>query len=393
MKSSLPPASRRMAEVQSPIIPVVGEWIRQTPGCISLGQGVAFYGPPPQALERARAFGDQPDCHKYGSVQGQPELLKLIGAKLVSENGLDLDGRRVVVTAGANMAFLNALFAIADPGDEVILPTPFYFNQEMAIRMLGCTPVCVPTDAAYQPDPECIRAALTPRTRAVVTVSPNNPSGAVYPEAVLRAINALCAERGIYHICDEAYEYFTYGDARHYSPGAAARSQAHTISLYSLSKAYGFASWRIGYMVFPEHLHEAVLKAQDTNLICATRIAQEAAMGALEAGPGYARSHLASLEQTRDQILAALHHVNDLCRVTPTQGAFYLMLEVDTDLSSERLAEKLVREHGVAVIPGAAFGLCDRCCFRISYGALRPETAVEGVRRLVDGLRRTQGLS
>lgn len=383
--------SRRMAEIQAPIIPVVADWLRQCPEAISLGQGVAFYGPPEAALARAWAFGQNVDEHKYGPVQGQPALLALIRAKLAAENGMDLAGRQVVVTAGANMAFLNALFAITDPGDEVILPLPYYFNQEMAIRMVGCTPVLVSTDGDYQLVLESIRAAVTPRTRAVVTISPNNPTGAVYSEGDLTAVNALCRERGIYHICDEAYENFLYGQARHFSAGSLADSTGHTISLYSLSKAYGFASWRIGYMVVPEHLYPAVLKAQDTNLICASRIAQEAAVGALEMGSAYCRRHLQTLDGVRRAVLGELRALRGCCRVPVTDGAFYLLLKLDAPLDAMAAAEQLVREHGVAVIPGNAFGLEQGCYLRLSYGALLPETAVEGARRLVKGVLALSG--
>ena len=120
--------------------------------------------------------------------------------------------------------------------------------------MAGCVPVFVKTNSEYQLQPEAIRQAITPRTRAMVTVSPNNPSGAMYPEAVLREVNAVCCEHGVYHVHDEAYEYFAFGETAHFSPGSIAGAAPHTISLFSLSKAYGFASWRIGYMVTPQPL-------------------------------------------------------------------------------------------------------------------------------------------
>jgi aspartate/methionine/tyrosine aminotransferase len=150
----------------------------------------------------------------------------------------------------------------------------------MAVRMLNCVPVTVLTDDNFQLQLESLRSAITDKTRAIVTVSPNNPSGAVYPEATLRAVNQLCKEQGLYHISDEAYEYFTYGDATHFSPASILEAESHTISLFSLSKAYGFASWRIGYLVFPEALLPSMLKVQDTNLICPPLITQYAAMGA-----------------------------------------------------------------------------------------------------------------
>jgi len=396
------PESRRLAGVQTPIIPVVADWIRQCPGTISLGQGVVSYGPPRDALERVRAFGESLDDHKYKPVVGLPELLEAFGQKLTRENGIATGAgagpgaganseTALVVTAGGNMGFMNAVLAILDPGDEIILPTPYYFNHEMAVTMANGRVVLVPTDGNYQLDPERIAAAITPRTRAVVTVSPNNPTGAVYPESTLRAINELCGRRGLYHIHDEAYEYFVYDGARHFSPGSIPGAAAHTISLYSLSKAYGFASWRIGCMVIPAGLLEAVRKIQDTILICAPVISQVAAVGALTVGKPYCDEHLRVLAGTRTMVLKALSSLGTLCTVPCADGAFYFLLRLQTKHPSLALAERLVREHRVAVIPGTAFGLDDNdgrgCYLRVAYGALQPATVAEGVGRLVTGLK------
>ena len=142
--------SHRMQSVQTPIIPVVGELIRANPGTISLGQGVAYYGPPPEAGQYLQKFWSDPQNHKYKLVQGIPELLEAIEKKLAAENGIRLGAdQRIVVTAGANMGFVNAVLAITDPGDEIILNLPYYFNHEMAIAMADCRTVCVPTDENY----------------------------------------------------------------------------------------------------------------------------------------------------------------------------------------------------------------------------------------------------
>ena len=384
-------ASQRMSAIQEPVIPVVRELTRLHPGTLSLGQGVSFFGPPPEALARAQAFGRDPEHHKYTPVQGLETLRTRIGEKLVLENRIPLAGREILVTAGGNMAFLNALFAIADPGDEVILPLPYYFNQEMALRMLNCRPVTVPTDDSYQLDLARIERAITERTRAVVTISPNNPTGAVYPKETLRQLNHLCRERGIYHISDEAYENFLFEGASHFSPASIPGSEDHTISLYSLSKAYGFASWRIGYMVVPAHLFSSILKAQDTNLICPPAISQHAALGALEAGSAYCRRHLDTLGRVRDIVLGELQGLEDLCDVPRSQGAFYFFLRVKTELEAMTLVERLIREHRVAAIPGNAFGVDGACTLRVSYGALTEDTAREGTRSLVRGLRSLLG--
>jgi len=377
-----------MEAVQSPIIPIVRDLIEANPGTISLGQGVVGYGPPPQALDRAAHFPSDPESHKYAPVPGHPPLLEMLRNKLRSENGIPVESEReLLVTAGANMAFVNAVLAIADPGDEIILLRPYYFNYDMAVAMAGCRPVFVPTDEDYQPDLDRIRAAIGPHTRAVVTISPNNPTGAVYPEKTLREIGFLCRERGLYHIHDEAYEYFTYGAVRHFSPGSVPQSAEHTISIFSLSKTYGFASWRVGYMVIPAHLFEAIRKIQDTILICAPVISQEAAVGALEAGGTYCRDRLPRIEAAREIMLRAFAGIEDLVAVPRADGAFYFLLRVKTHLQDMQIVKRLIREFRVAAIPGGAFGVEDGCRLRVSYGSLNRETAQEGAARLVRGLK------
>jgi aspartate/methionine/tyrosine aminotransferase len=381
--------SSRLQAVQTPVIPVVGALVRDHPGTISLGQGVVNYGPPPECRPAVDAFFSSPANHKYKLVDGIPALRDLIITKLERENHVRVDGQNaLVITAGANMAFLNALLAIADPGDEIILQTPYYFNHEMAVTMANCRAVCVPTDENFQLQVNRIQDAITDRTRAVVTISPNNPTGAVYPESNLRRVNRLCRDAGVYHIHDEAYEYFVHGATPHFSPGSIPDSEAHTISIYSLSKAYGFASWRVGYQVIPTGLLEAVKKIQDTNIICPPVVSQFAAEAALRVGRTYCEPHLDSLRHTRELVSEELAHIADICETAPADGAFYFFLRLRTDLSPMKIVETLVRNHQVAAIPGDAFGYADGCAIRISYGALTPEVATEGILRLTSGLRK-----
>lgn len=375
---------RRMLDVQTPVIPVVGRWIAETPGTISLGQGIVSWGPPPEAMEALRAFPIDPLDHRYGPVEGLPPLVDLLSQKLAHENGITPHGNRIFVTAGGNLAFMNAMLAITDPGDEIILPVPYYFNHEMAIVMAGCTPVPVATDSRYQLDLDALAAAITPRTRAIVTVSPNNPSGALYPEEAQRAVNALCRDRGLYHVNDEVYEYFVYDGASHFSPASIDGAEAWTISLYSLSKAYGMASWRVGYMVVPEALWEAVNKIQDTILICAPHMVQEAAVAALKVGRAWTRPRLEPLARMRDRARTTLSAVAEVPRA---DGAFYYLIKADTSLDPMSACERLIREHRVAVIPGSAFGVTEGCTLRVSFGALEEATASEGLDRLAAGLR------
>ena len=292
----------------------------------------------------------------------------------------------VLVSAGANMAFFNTILTFTDPGDEIILLSPYYFNYEMAVKIIGCKPVIVPTDRAWQPNLDFIKAKITAKTKAVVTISPNNPTGAVYTEAVLRKINTLCKENNLYHISDEAYEYFTYDGCKHFSPGSIADSEKHTISIYSLSKAYGMAGWRIGYVVLPDHLANSYNKVQDTDLICPPVISQYAAINALKVGVGYCKGYLREVEEIRNMFIDRLKLFSSKISYVVPEGAIYFLLKINTDMSAFNLTEKLIKNHKVAVIPGLTFGLDDGCYIRIGFAALHKDSFEEGLGRLLNGI-------
>ena len=378
--------SRRMQGVQMPIIPWVGDLIRSTPGTISLGQGVVDYAPPAAAHEAVARFCDDPARHKYQHEEGIPELRERIATRLADENRIDTNRFSLMVTAGGNMAFLHALLAICDEGDEVVLIRPYFFNHEMAVRIIGCRPVVVAADEDCQLDAGAIEAAIGPRTRAVVTVSPNNPSGAVYSESALRAVNALCANHGLFHISDEVYEYFLFDGASHFSPGAIAGAENHTVCIYSLSKSYGFASWRVGYMLFPEPLLEAVKKIHDTNVINAPVVSQYAAVGVLDAGRRWVEERLECIAAVRRIALDALTGLGNRVTVPRADGAFYFLARVHGGGDSVDLVERLIRKHRIAVVPGTAFGMDDGCYLRVGYGAVDARTMEEGMERLAAGI-------
>ena len=388
MSIAIEKTNSRMDRVQLPLIPVVSELIRNNPGTISLGQGVVGYPPPRQAIASLQTFLAEPNNHLYQAVTGIEPLQEAIADKLARDNQIKI-GRdnAIVVTAGSNMAFMNAILAITRAGDEIILNTPYYFNHEMAVTMANCRPVLVNTDRDYQLDLNAIERSITPKTKAIVTISPNNPTGAVYPAASLKAVNDLSRDRGIYHISDEAYEYFTYDGVQHISPGAFTNSQAHTISLFSLSKAYGFASWRIGYMVIPQHLLMPIKKVQDTNLICPPVISQYAALGALQTGIDYCQQQLQEIAKVRAVVAQQLQTISRLCQIAPAKGAFYYFLKVNTDLDDLALVKQLVENYRVAVIPGSTFGMVDGCYLRVAYGSLKLTTAKVGIERLTAGLK------
>ncbi len=382
--------SSRMAAVDAPIIPAIAALVRSNPGTISLGQGVVNYGPPEDAIKALPELMGDTQLHKYQAVLGHPTLLEALAKKLETENNLQLGAESLVmVTAGSNMAFLNCVMAVGDPGDEFILPMPFYFNQEMAIRMCGCVPVTVPVNEDWSLNVEALAAAITSRTRAIITVSPNNPTGAVYSEASLTAVNKLCADNGIYHFSDEAYEYFTYDGARHFSPASLPGAARHTFSFYSMSKNYGMASWRLGYVVFPADLFDAMNKVQDTNLICASVPSQLLAVQVLTYGREWVAPKIEALAAVRENVYAALSQLGDLVQFPKTQGAFYVLMKLP-GLKAEQdplaFNRAMAQKHKVVSIPGFAFGLTntkEANYQRLSYGALQAASVSEGVERYV----------
>ncbi len=377
--------STRIEAVQTPIIPVVADLILAHPGTISLGQGVVHYLPPSSIADGINRFS-QTQSHHYEAVEGLSDLRHLVTQKLQLENNIDTDNYDTVITAGGNMGFLNAVLAICDPGDEVILLRPWYFNHEMAIGIANCRAVSVDTDSSFQPDLQAIEDAITSKTRAIVTVSPNNPTGVVYAENTLRSINEICAKHRIYHISDEAYEYFCYDGIDHFSPASLENATEHTISIYSTSKSFALANWRIGYMLIPRHLFKPVRKIQDTNLICPPVISQYAAIECLKLGGDFCLRHRRGIETVRSHLQNQLAKLSFLSH-PELEGAFYAFLQLpELDMNDMEIVAYLIQKHRVAVIPGMAFGISDRRCIRVSYGALEPKKAVAGIDRLIEGL-------
>ena len=375
----------RIESVQTPVIPTVGQWLAEHPGAISLGQGIVHYSPPAAVAAAVAEAAGAAQANRYCAVQGIPELQTQIRTKLEAENEIDLAGSAVICTAGSNMGFINALVAIADPGDEIILLAPYYFNHEMAIDIAACKSVVVSTDAQGRVDLPRLVDAITDRTRAIVTVSPCNPTGVIYPREMLLAVNELCRERGIFHISDEAYEYFVY-EGEHFSPASLPGAAEHTISLYSLSKSYGMAGWRVAYMVVPKALELAVKKTQDTNLVCPPVISQIAGVAAMKAGQAWVREQSAGFAEVRNLVVEGLRSLGDRVVVPEPKGAFYCMVYTNSSQHDMDLVHQLIRDYGVATLPGGTFGIEDRCAIRVAYGALSKDSVAAGMERLVQGL-------
>lgn len=303
---------------------------------------------------------------KYTPVQGIPELRQAISDKFARENGLTYAPDAVTVSTGGKQALFNAFFALLDAGDEVIIPAPYWVSYPEMVAFAGGVPVPVDTspENGYDLDVNAVRAALTPRTKAIVLNSPANPTGAVYPDATLRAIAELAVERGLLIVTDEMYEHIIY-DAQHVS--IARYAPEHTLTINGASKAYAMTGWRIGYAAGPLNLIRAMNAIQGQSTSNANSIAQWATVAALQDGPEsreFIERGRALFRERRDRIVRGL---NDLGLSTPLpQGAFYVMADTTSVHADELEAARLILDEArVAVVPGTDFRAPGRV--RLSY--------------------------
>jgi len=352
---------------------------------ISLGQGLPFFGPPSEVVSSISKVLSSRRSFEYTEDAGARSFRDAIADKLQKENLFKVDPQKnIIVTAGGNQAFVIASMMVTDIGDEIILPSPYYFNHKMAIELVGCHPIFVDTDENYQLDALKIFEKITEKTKAIVTISPNNPTGIVYSENTLKEINNYCRDNKIYHISDEVYEHFLFDNATHTSPAVFDINLKHTISIFSFSKSFGMGGYRIGYMVVPVALYNEGLKVQDTVGVCAPAIAQIAAEAAYRSSLGYTNRYLPTIAKTRKIFIERLKGLSYL-EMPTSKGAFYFFLKLHTKKSSWDIAKKLIEKYGVITIPGDAFGATFPS-LRLSYGNLTEFFAEEGISRLINGL-------
>ncbi len=352
---------------------------------VDFGQGVPFFGPPREAVLAAAEALDKEHGFKYSPDAGLPSLREAIARKLINENGVKADPEtNIMVTSGANQAFSNAILSVTKPGDQVIILAPYYFNHIMAVQLAGCKPVIVDTDSDYQPTVKRIGEKVSRSTRAIVLVSPNNPTGAVYDKNQTKEIEVLCREKDLYLITDDTYEHFVYDDARYTSALEFDKRIDHTVLLYSFSKSYGMSGYRIGYAVFPEHLYADMLKVQDTLTICPPSPLQYGAEAAIALGAAYLKKFMPSIEKVRRVFIERLVGVSGV-EMPITKGSYYFLLRLRTKEKDWTIAKKLIEEDGVITVPGEAFGT-KYPALRVAYANVDEQRAEEGIRRLKRGL-------
>jgi aspartate/methionine/tyrosine aminotransferase len=353
------------------------------PGIINMGSGTPDFEPPDSVFEAMRQAVDDREI-RYTLWAGIPELRHAIAEKLERENRLTVDPENeILVTSGAQEALMSVFMALLDPGDEVVTPAPYYGVYAEVAHILGASLVPVETslETNFTATVDEVRDAITPRTKALILVSPNNPTGTVLSEETLRGMAELALEHNLLVISDEIYEHYVFGTHRHVSMATLPGMRERTISIYSLSKGYALTGLRVGYVVAPGPLVEAVLPFHHAMTICASTVAQRGAAAALREPRDWFDPILAEYDRRRRLWMTLLDGLG-LAYGEP-QGAYYLAFDVaQTGLGSAEFSKRLREEAGV--ILGSAGPNLMRASLMQSSPQL--EEGLERISRFVKGL-------
>ena len=345
----------------------------QVPGAASLAWGLPSFRTPEHIRSAVHAALDSdPDIGKYALPDGLPRLRELVAQRHLEQTGIAVDpNRHVMITAG-NMQGLNALFhTLLNPGDEVIVTDPGFASHLPQIRLCGGVPVAwaMDEDVGWALDMAALPELITKRTRAVVLVSPSNPTGKIFLERQLRALGELARAKDFVVLIDDPYSHFTYeNQANYFNLARVAELTDRLVYLFTFSKAYAMSGWRLGYIVLPEALKREVLKVHDATIICTPRISQVAGIAALSQEP----IHLARFEQVlgerRAQICARLDRVPHVFSYVKPEGAYYVFPRIlVAHEDSVQFSLDLLQHTKVTVTPGGAFGRRGEHHVRMAY--------------------------
>jgi aspartate aminotransferase len=319
---------------------------------------------------------------KYGPAAGEPGLRSAIAQKLKTDNNLDYSAENVLVTNGGKHSLFNLMLALLDPGDEVIIPAPYWVSYPEMVKLAAGVPVIIDTDAKnnYKITPDQLRQACTPKTRLFVLNSPSNPTGVVYTPEEIQALAEVVVEKDILVVSDEIYEKILYEDTKHVSIGAfGPEIFARTIISNGFAKAYSMTGWRVGYLAAPVELIKAATNIQGHSTSNVCTFAQYGAIAALQSSQDCVKEMLWAFTQRRQVMLERLTAMPGLNCAKP-DGAFYMFVDISkTGLTSLEFCDGLLESQQVAVIPGIAFGADD--CIRLSY-ATSLEIIEKGMERL-----------
>ncbi len=384
----MPSPNPLVVDVGSPPIPEVHAWARRYDGehgpMLDLCQAVPGYPPHPELLEHIATAARDPACAKYGLITGDAPLREAFAHQMTTFYGGEVGTGNVTITAGCNQAFFLAMMTLAQRGDAVLLPTPWFWNHQQTCDMLGIEPRPLPcsAEAGFVPDPAEAEALLDPRVRAIVLVTPNNPTGAVYPPEVIAAFHDLARRRNLWLIMDETYrDFLPEGQERPHELFSDPEWPRNVVQLYSFSKAYCIPGHRLGAVTASPDLAAQFIKVLDCMHICPQRAGQAALLWGLDALAEWRGENRARINRRAEAVRDAFQRLPDW-RIESLGAYFAYVRHPFEGVPGHRVVEHLAAERGAMCLPGSAFGAGQEGHLRMAFANVE----LDGIGQLADRL-------
>ncbi|MBI4067577.1 aminotransferase class I/II-fold pyridoxal phosphate-dependent enzyme [Candidatus Gottesmanbacteria bacterium] len=341
---------------------------------VSLGVGLPFYPAPKPIHDHIKKVLDtKKTIDKYTPFPGLPELRKLFAEKATESLGFPVSPDELFITPGSMSALLYSMLTLINKGDEIIIPSPYFssYGEQVGLAQGVVIPVAMIEDKknGFRLDHKKIKKALSPKTKAIIINSPNNPTGAVFSKTDLLELAKILKGGNIYIITDEVYDFLVYDNLSYFNIATIKELWPKVIRCCSLSKKYGLMGWRLGYLHTNKDLLMHLLKVHDSNIVCAPHISQEAAIAALTMPQDVVKDHIRWLGDNRAAICKRLDKLPDLFTYVLPRGAYYVFPKYSLPINSIDMAKKLLYEAGVVTIPGIGFGPEGENHLRLSFGS------------------------
>jgi aspartate/methionine/tyrosine aminotransferase len=383
-----------LAAVAAPPIAEAHGWIknRQFPAdkpLIDVAQAVPGYPPPRELTDHLARIVGEPSSARYTDIEGMPPLRQALAADMSAFYGAAIEAADTLIAAGCNQAFCLALMALAGPGDEIVLPLPYYFNHQMWLDMQGLRALHLPfrPDRGGVPDPADAERLIGPKARAIVLVTPNNPTGAIYPPSVIKAFYDLARRRGLALVLDETYRDFLPGDGAPHGLFSEPDWRGTLVQLYSFSKVYCLTGYRVGSIIAGPALIAEIAKAMDTIAICAPRIGQLAALYGLEHLKRWRTGNTAMMRDRLRALVTALK-ANDIGYELISAGAYFAYLRHPfKGRAASEVAQDLAARENILALPGSMFGPGQEEFLRFAFANVPAETMPAIGRRLAHSVQ------
>jgi aspartate/methionine/tyrosine aminotransferase len=377
-----------LLDTGTPPIPEAKSWLATYDGrhgpAIDLSQAAPGNAPPAELLRMAAEAAGSPDAARYGPIMGDMALRQAFAADLAHGYGALVAPANIAITAGCNQAFVTVAMALAKAGDAIIVPVPWYFNHQMTLNILGIEARALPTlpGHGFVPDVETARGLIDAKVKAIVLVTPNNPTGAVYPPAVIAAFARLCCDTGILLILDETYrDFLPDGAGQPHGLFHDADWQTNVIQLYSFSKSYAVPGWRLGAIVAGETVQEQIGKVLDCVQICPARAGQQAVAWGIETLRDWREANRADINARAAAFRRAMSGLNGWS-VDQVGAYFAYVRHPFDDTPATQVAEMLARRWGVLALPGSYFGPGQDGHLRMAFANATTPAIADAVARM-----------